>query len=189
MRTSVPSARSTPTDEGFHGMKGLTLMTALLAALALAHPGAAPAQPRPTKSLCRPSEAVLFTCEVGTRTVSICGQEQGGAVYRYGRPARVELEVTDLHLARKGWSGGGETQVYADTPTHRYIVYNRIVRTGFGADGHFDPRETVGLIVQSEGRTVSKRECALLKVYDPLTAVFNQELTRKLVPEGDYVPH
>jgi len=162
-------------------MKKLTLATALLSAVA-ARPGGAPAQPSPARSLCRAPEAVLSTCDIGTKTVSICGQEQGGAVYRFGRPGRVELEATDLHLAYKSWSGGGETQVYADTSTHRYIVYNQIVRTGFDDEGHHDPKETSGLVVQSGGRTVSSRECAALP------ATF-ERLTETLVPAGDYVPH
>ncbi len=121
--------------------------------------------------------------------MSICGGEHGGAAYRYGRPSRVELEVKDLHLAYKGWSGGGETQVYADTPTHRYIVYDRMVRTGFGADGHHDAKTTTGLLVLRDGQKVLGRECALPKTFDEQTAVFDQRLTEKLVPAGDYVDH
>lgn len=169
--------------------KKLMLATILLTALAAARPSAAMAQPSPARSLCRAPEAVLFTCQVGSKTVSICGQEKGGALYRFGRPGRIELEATDLHRAHDGWSGGGETQVYADTPTHRYVVYDRMVRTGFGADGHNDPKETVGVMVQSGGQTISSRLCALPKIYDPLSAVFNQQLTQTLLPEGDYVPH
>jgi hypothetical protein len=64
---------------------------------------------------------------VGTKVVSICGQEQSQqqgegrsrATYRFGRLGHVELEVNDLHRAHNGWAGGGETQVYGDTPTNR----------------------------------------------------------------------
>jgi len=135
-------------------MKGVALAAALVAVLAT-YPSAAPAKSKLAGSLCRVPEAVLFTCAVGAKTVSICGQEQGGAVYRFGRKGRVEIEAADLYFAQHAFWGGGETQVYADTPTHRYIVYDRVVRTGFGADGHHDPKETSGLIVQSGGRTVS----------------------------------
>ena len=165
------------------------LPTAMLIAAFSACSGTVLAQLRPAKSLCRAREPVLFTCDVGNKTVSICGGEQGGAAYRYGRPNRVELEIKDLHLAYKGWSGGGETQVYADTPTYRYIVYDRMVRTGFGSDGHNDPKETVGLLVQNGGRTVSSRQCALPKTFDEQTAVFDQRLAETLVPEGEYVDH
>jgi len=116
-----------PGVKGVVMMKGVALAAGLIAALA-AYPGAAPARPKPDGFLCRAPEAVLFTCDIGTKTVSICGQEkQSGAVYRFGRPGRVELEATDLHHAHDGWWGGGETQVYADTPTHRYIVHDQMV--------------------------------------------------------------
>ena len=188
--TNAPFTRSVLADEEEGGMKSSTkkllLATVLVAVLADCQ-SAGSAQPALAKSLCRAREPVLFICDVGNKTVSICGGEQGGAAYRYGRPNRVELEIKDLHLAYKGWSGGGETQVYADTPTYRYIVYDRMVRTGFGSDGHNDPKETVGLLVQDGRRTVSSRECALPKTFDEQTAVFDQRLAETLVPEGQYV--
>ncbi len=168
--------------------KVLAPAAALLAVLA-AYPGAAPAQPGPAASLCRPPETVLFTCRVGARMVSICGRtkEQGGAVYRYGRPGRLEVEAADLRRAFEGWPGGGGTQAYADTPTHRYVVFDRMVRTGFDEEGHNIARMTQGLLVQSRGRTLSRQECAQPLGREP--PAFDQRLLETLVPEGDYVPH
>jgi|1186.fasta_scaffold32153_1 hypothetical protein len=160
--------------------KGLALAAGLLAALAPAHQGTASAQPRPAEALCQGSEVVLFTCGVGTKVVSICGQGQGRTVYRFGRPDRVELEATDLYFAEQAFSGGGETQVYANTPTHRYIVYDRVVRTSFD-DGRHDPQAESGLVVQSGGQTVLSRRCASSATFD--------RLTRTMVPAGDYTPH
>lgn len=171
-------------------METLKLATAALLAALAAIP--APAWAKPPTSLCRAPEPVLFTCHVGTKLVSICGQEQGGAAYRYGQPGRLELEITDLHRGHKYESGGGETQVYANTPTHRYVVYDRIVRTGFGADGLHYPREDDGLLVQSKERTVWRRQCALPRTYDPHMIPegrFDQQLIEKLIPEGEYVDH
>ena len=168
--------------------KKLLLTATLLTALTI-HPSAAPAQLRLAGSLCRAPEPVLFTCDLGTRTVSICGQDQGRAIYRFGRPGHIELEITDLHRTQEGWSGGGETQVYADTPTHRYVVYNRMVRTAFGPDGLHDSKITSGLVVQRRGRTVWSRECGRSKVFDPFAGRFNQRLIKQLLPEGDYVDH
>jgi len=119
--------------------------------------------------------------------VSIRGQEQGGATYRFGRPGRVELDATDLHHAHDGWWSGGETQVYADTPTHRYIVYDRMVRTGFDNEGHNRSEMTEGLVVQSGGRTLSNQDCAQPVVLLP--PAFDQRPLETLVPEGDYIPH
>ena len=154
----------------------------LPAALTVAHSGAASTLPKSSDvSLCQRPEMVLFSCWVEAKVVSICGQKQGGAVYRFGRPDRIELEATDLHFNDHGFSGGGETQVYVDTPTHRYIVYDKVIKTTLNDKGRYNPRETAGLVVQSRGRTVASRECARWTDFEPST--------RKLVSEGDYVPH
>jgi hypothetical protein len=167
-------------------MKRLAAVATFVAALAAARPGAAAwpwsdDTPQMSASLCRVPETALFTCKVSTRVVSICGQPQGGAVYRFGRQGHVELEVTGLHYVEHGFSDGGETQVYADTPTHRYIVYDQIVRTAFGPDGHHDPQAQSGLLVQSGGQIVSSRTCTEPMTFSPLA--------EKLIPGGDYVPH
>ena len=185
-----------PSCTPWRPVKGMTTkgdaLTAMLVAALAACPGAAPAQPKPAGSLCRAPEAVLFTCAVEAKTVSICGQEQGGAVYRFGHPGRVEIEVANLHLARHTFWGGGETQVYADTPTHRYVVYDRMVRIGYDREGHNIPKMTQGLLVQSHGQTAWQRQCAPPTTYDPHTlpeAAFDQQLIEKLIPEGEYVDH
>lgn len=108
-------------------------------------------------------------------------QGQGQAIYRFGRPGRVELEVTDLHLAHRGFSGGGEEQVLADTLIHRYIVYTEISRTAFGPDGHHDPQAESGLFVQRGGQTISSQRCA-----EPTTF---KQVVWTLSPAGEYVPH
>ena len=170
-------------------MRRLTAAAAFLAALAATHPSAADfpgGGPRMSESLCRVSETALFSCRIGTKVVSICAQHQseqaqGGAVYRFGRQGHVELEVAGLHRATDWFPGGGETQVYADTPTHRYIVYEAIVRTGFGPDGHNDPQAASGLVAQRGGTTVSNRTCTEALTFSPLAET--------LLPTGDYVPH
>lgn len=116
-------------------------MKLFLAALLAALPGLS-ARAKPPASLCRTPEPVLFTCHLAAKLVSVCGTERGGAVYCYGRPGRLEIETTDLHRAFEGWSGGGETQAYADTPTHRYVVFDRMVRIGIDDEGHNIPRMT-----------------------------------------------
>lgn len=158
------------------------------AALVATRPGTAPAQTRPAAApLCRALEAVLFTCRVGAKMASICGREQGGAVYRYGRPGRLEVETADLHRAFEGWPGGGETQAYADTPTHRYVVFDQMVRTGIDNEGHNISRMTQGLLVRSKGRTLSRQDCAQSVGLPP--PGFDQRLLETLVPEGGYIPH
>lgn len=125
--------------------------------------------------------------------VSICGprmeqgQDKAGAIYRYGQHGRVELEITNLHRAFEGWAGGGETQIYADTPTHRYLVYDRMVRTGFDAKGHNLSQITQGLLVRRGGRTVWQGRCIPSEGNEPPS--FDQQRIEALLPQGEYVPH
>ncbi len=163
----------------------------LAVALALVTPSiGAGAETRRGGSLCSPSEPVLFTCRIGAKTVSICGRSpdgRAGAVYSYGRPGRVELEASDLHRASRAFSGAGETQVYADTDTNRYVVYDRMTRAGVDPQGHNLPEATQGLLVRSGARTISDRSCALSSDADPPS--FDQRRITALLPEGAYVPH
>ena len=142
-------------------------------------------------SLCHVPETALFGCKIGTRVMSICAQPegeqargeqaQGGAVYRFGRPGHIELGAIGLHYAEHGFAGGGETQVYADTLTHRTVVSDGIMRTAFGADGRHDPQAYSGLFVQRGGKIVSSYFCTEALTFSPLA--------EKLLPTGDYVPH
>lgn len=175
-----------------------TARAAIFGAALAAHSGTAFAQTRPAGSLCHAPEAILFTCQVEAKTVSICGlqqkqregeagADQAGAVYRYGRQGRVEMEAIDLHRAFEGWAGGGETQVYADTPTHRYVVYDRMVRTGFDREGHSLLQMTQGLLVRSGKRTVLNRGCEQPVGAEP--PAFDQRRIEALLPAGEYVSH
>ena len=125
----------------------------------------------------------------GARKPSLCHSERKRRRGKFGREGYVELAAIDLHFAQHAFWSGGETQVYADAPTHSYVVYDRMVRTGFDAEGHNRSEMAEGLVVQTEGRTVLSIQCALPKPFDEQTAVFDQRLIEKLVPEGEYVPH
>ena len=76
-----------------------------------------------------------------------------------GRPAQIELQGRDLHIGKQGYSGGGGDQISFQSNGYRYIVYDRTLRTSFGADGHIDPQSSSGLVVQKGGRTVSSTRC------------------------------
>ena len=77
--------------------------------------------------------------------------------------------------------------MYADTPMHRYIVYDRMVRTGFDKEGHSLSQMTQGLLVRSGGRTISSRHCTYPVGAEP--PAFDQRQIENLLPQGKYVPH
>ena len=72
-------------------------------------------------------------------------------------------------------------QAYADTLTHRYIVFEAIVRTAFGSNGHHDSQTVSGLLVQRDGTIVSTRKCTEPMTFSPLAET--------LLPTGDYMLH
>ena len=110
-------------------------------------------------SLCTTKETDLFSCPTHGKIVSVCGLSPGRAEYRFGRPGQIELQGRDLHIGEQSYSGDGEDQIYFQSNGYRYIVYDRTLRTGLGADGHNDPQTSSGLFVQKGGRTVSSTRC------------------------------
>jgi len=129
------------------------------------------APPSSASALCTPDEKVLFSCDVGAKFVSICGRSnQLGGVYRFGRVGKIELELSDLHVIERAYSGGGEMQVYASTPSFRYIVYSRLIRTSFEDGGRHDIEAQSGLLIEQEGKTLKNLRCKEPATFDALTA-------------------
>ena len=106
------------------------------------------------------------------------------AEYRFGRPGQIKLQGRDLHIGEQNYSGGGEDQIYCQSNGYRYIVYDRTLRTGFGADGRNDPQSSSGLVVQKGGRTVSSTRCG----GEGDQPVKTREGER-FVPRGGFVDH
>lgn len=134
----------------------------------------------PDAALCMPAETPLFTCTLGTRRASVC-QTGGKAIYRYGRPGRIELSTQWLTLASRSFSGGGETQIAAANNGYSYTMFDRTVRTGFGADGRNDPQSETGLVVRRGSKQLSSRRC------DNDTPISSR--SREVIPGGLFVPH
>jgi hypothetical protein len=137
--------------------------------------------PAPT-SLCAAGEAVLFSCPIRGRLVSVCGQSPGRAIYRFGRPGQVELQSRDLRHASRMFSGGGESQIHFERNGYRYILFDRTVRTGFGVQGRNEPQMSSGLLVEHAGARSSTR-CATSGGTIVSSALADY------MPEGDYIPH
>jgi hypothetical protein len=143
-------------------------------------PATAKVQNDPDAALCMPAETPLFTCTLDARRASVC-QAGGKATYRYGRPGRIELSSQRLTMATRSFSGGGESQITATNNGHSYTMFDRTVRTGFGADGRNDPQSETGLIVRQGNKRLSARIC------DNDTPISAR--SRGVIPAGSFVPH
>ena len=137
----------------------------------------------PSTSLCTVGETQLFSCPIHGKIVSVCGISAGKAVYRFGRPGRIELQSRDLRKAEQGASGGGEDQINFTANGYRYIVYAQTIRTGFGSDGHNDPDFISGLVVQKDGRKVMFAVCG---GGGGQTIDWTAD---RFMPRGDFVDH
>jgi hypothetical protein len=122
--------------------------------------------PAPRGSLCAVGEQVIFSCGMGRKMVSVCGGRATAphAQYRFGAPGNIELAYpgpgqSGLSYAREMYSGGGALQIRFSTGGYDYAVYSRTVRTGFGRNGHNNPRFSDGVMVRQSGRLVSNRSC------------------------------
>lgn len=165
--------------EGAHAAARSLILTALGVSLVAATPAVQRASI--SSKLCGPGEQVLFQCAVGPKLAAACGI-RGGAVYRFGRPARVELALRTLTRASRGYSGGGETQITATNNNYTYTLFDRVTRTSFDPEGRHDAAITSGLLVRRAGRTVLVRACS-----DEPTV--SSRLTEQLIPQGPFVEH
>lgn len=134
-------------------------------------------------SLCKAHEFIIANCPVGRRLASVCGPRPGQAIYRFGRPGRIELEAQGLRHSNQGYAGGGEAQVYFTRGTFTYLLFDNMTRTGFGPDGHNDPVMTNGLVLQHRGRFRRISSCPGM---DP---VIVSGKVREYMPEGPFVEH
>ncbi|NPD65718.1 hypothetical protein HN018_15485 [Lichenicola cladoniae] len=132
------------------------MVAVLLGVMTMSDATAATSDP----SLCKSGETSLFTCPIGHKLVSVCS-DGTKATYYFGTSNRIELSSQALSIADHMFSGGGETQISVSHGAYSYIVYDKITRTSFAADGRNDPGFTSGLVVQKNGKTVSSKQCGL----------------------------
>lgn len=137
-------------------------------------------------SLCRANEQVVFQCPIGGRMASVCAGRSldvPTVQYRFGRPGKIELEhpkaAGKLSWARTGYSGGGELQINFSNEGYRYVLYSRMVRTGFGAEGN-NPKSETGVAVIRRNKVISDRRCN-----DPDKEAFVGNVDT-LLPQGEF---
>ena len=140
----------------------------LLAAAGLAVSTAmAAAHNAPERTLCKPTEAVVFSCSIGCKLVSLCsdGATPKSLNYRFGAPGMVEL----IHPAPGDaggfeWSnlplyGGGITSVSFKRGGYEYSVYAKIGRARGGGDNAGAPAFEDGVTISCSGKHIKTLIC------------------------------
>ncbi len=148
------------------------LQAAVLAA-AMSLPALAVGAP---KTHCQPSEKIFFSCVVGKKTVSLCGQPDdkglSSLTYRYGLPDKVENEYSATPVNGNGFVGTVEPdsphaeirEIWFDRGEFRYLLTSCL-----GGDCPYPG----GLAVLRHGKVLSAMRCAA--GLDSLTA-FSSDL-------------
>ncbi len=108
---------------------------------------------------CAAGETPIFTCTFADgKRIAVCGTQPGNAEYRFGGEGQPELVLSGGRNAYAMYSGGGESQLAFDNGDTRYIVFSRMVRTGFGEEGNL-PAISDGVVVERAGKFAAIRIC------------------------------
>jgi hypothetical protein len=113
-----------------------------------------------TTVACAAGETPIFSCKFADgKRVAVCGIAPGKAEYRFGGEGKPELVLNGGRNAYAMYSGGGESQLaFDDGDDTRYIVFSRMVRTGFGEEGNM-PAISDGVVVERAGKFAAIRIC------------------------------
>jgi hypothetical protein len=115
-------------------------------------------QKRVWAAACGAEESPIFTCKFADgKRVAVCSAGEWHGRYRYGGAAP-ELELDGGRYAYTMYSGGGESQIAFDNGDTRYIVFSRMVRTGFDENGNL-PAISDGIVIERAGKFQSIRVC------------------------------
>jgi hypothetical protein len=143
---------------------------------------------------CAADETPIFACAFKDgKRVAVCGVGERDGRYRYGGAAP-ELALSGGRYAYTMYSGGGENQIAFTNGDTRYIVFSRMVRTGFDENGN-RPAISDGIIIERGGQFLDIKLCDdpdLLPVQmDAAGAVWEEEAelftdqTLRADPPGD----
>lgn len=123
-------------------------------------------------SLCQLPEKALFDCAVRGKRLSLCASGDlkspaGKVQYRFGSGEKLELAypveaaspVGKFWYSRTLYSGGGEFRVRFRNGDHEYLVFDRIIRRGFGPGGN-NPLFESGIAVKHKGKVLAVRKCS-----------------------------
>lgn len=116
------------------------------------------AQKHNRAAACHADENPIFACRFADgKQVAVCGTPARTAQYRFGGDTP-ELVLGGGQRAQTMYSGGGEAQIAFDNGDTRYIVFSRMVRTGFDERGN-NPAISDGVVVERAGKFAAIRIC------------------------------
>lgn len=110
------------------------------------------------KVACSADETPIFACKFKDgKRVAVCGVSEWYGRYRFGS-ATTELDLNGGNYAYTMYSGGGEGQIAFVNGDTRYIVFSRMVRTGFDENGN-RPAFSDGIVIERGGKFLDIKLC------------------------------
>ncbi|RHW20849.1 hypothetical protein [Pseudomonas jilinensis] len=122
--------------------------------------------------LCKADEQLIFGCDIGEKTVSLCAskeltRESGYVQYRFGQPDNIEFvypsEKTSpagkFFLGLAAFSGGGASIVRFDNSGYEYMLFDSMIRTNFTPGEPNYPKFQAGVVTRHRGKITSTRLC------------------------------
>ena len=137
-------------------------------------------QKRMWAAACAADEVPIFTCTFRNgKRVAVCGAGEWSGQYRYGGDTP-EIAINGGQYASVMYAGGGEAQIAFDNGDTRYIVFSRMVRTGYDEDGNNVPAISDGIVIERGGRFLDIRLCEgpdgpLPVQYDAANAIWEDQ--------------
>ncbi len=114
------------------------------------------------ENLCGNEETTSFSCDIKSKSVSVCVTKQNTLVYRYGKPEQIELELhAPVQFSSTSYSGGGEGRLRFSNGRYDYIVYSGITN-GEWLDAEAGVREKVelgGIYVVKDQNLLADLKC------------------------------
>lgn len=101
-------------------------------------------------TLCDRDETAVFSCEIGSKSLSVCLQGKDSLTYRYGQGGAIELELNSAVFSSAMCSGGGISRLRFSNGDYDYVVYDRLCR---GTD-------EAGLHVLKNGNLLADKSCS-----------------------------
>jgi hypothetical protein len=121
--------------------------------------------------LCQSNEKVVFGCTAGDKMLSLRASPKftstsGYMQYRFGTPTKIELTYPEARKPPKGYfwhsstlySGGFDERVRFKNQGVQYLIFDRMIRTGFDEAGN-NPEMTSGVLLRIPGKQDTVRLC------------------------------
>lgn len=113
-------------------------------------------------NLCQSGEVVAFSCDIRSKSVSVCVADEDNLVYRFGKMNATELTLhSPVFFSSTGYSGGGEGRLRFPNGRYDYVVYSGITNGEWldKATGLREKVEFAGILVLKDKHLLSDLKC------------------------------